>query len=98
MFMVEKLCVFKVRHVYLFTSSSLSSMLCSTLIQYSTQQHSAQMKMKENKVEDEAEKTSFLVDKALSTMEKNLVMEKKLFSPSLSRTEKRMSQEQVKRQ
>ena len=32
MFMVEKLCVFKVRHVYLFTSSSLSSMLCSTLL------------------------------------------------------------------
>lgn len=52
MFMVEKLCVFKVRHVYLFTSSSLSSMLCSTLIQYSTQQHSAQLEMKENKVED----------------------------------------------
>ena len=97
MFMVEKLCVFKVRHVYLFTSSSLSSMLCSTLIQYSTQQHSAQMKMKENKVEDEAEKTSFLVDKALSTMEKNLVMEKKLYSPPLLNRET-MSQEQVKRQ
>ena len=32
MLMVEKLCVFKVRHVYLFTSSSLSSMLCSTLL------------------------------------------------------------------
>ena len=85
MFMVEKLCVFKVRHVYLFTSSTLSSMLCSTLliVRYSTQQHSAQLEMKEQR-EDEAEKTSFLVDKALSTMEKNLVMEKKLYSPSLS--------------
>ena len=58
-------------------------MLWNTLIRYSTQQHSAQLEMKEQR-EDEAEKTSFLVDKALSTMEKNLVMEKKLFSPYFS--------------
>ena len=99
MFMVEKLCVFKVRHVYLFTSSSLSSMLCSTLliVRYDSTAQRPTGNEREQR-EDEAEKTSFLVDKALSTMEKNLVMEKKLFSPSLSRTEKRMSQEQVKRQ
>ena len=97
MFMVEKLCVFKVRHVYLFTSSSLSSMLCSTLliVRYDSTAQRPTGNEREQR-EDEAEKTSFLVDKALSTMEKNLVMEKKLYSPPLLNRET-MSQEQVKR-
>ena len=78
----------------LITSSSLSSMLRNTLIQYSTQQHSVQLEMKEQEQRgDEAEKTSFFVDKYLVS-----VGEKVVQSLSLSQTEKRMSQEQVKRQ
>ena len=77
----------------LITSSSLSSMLRNTLIQYSTQQHSVQLEMKEQEQRgDEAEKTSFFVDKYLVS-----VGEKVVQSLSLLNRET-MSQEQVKRQ
>ena len=49
-------------------------MLWNTLIRYSTQQHSAQLEMKEQEHRgDEAEKTSFFVDKYLVSVGEKVV-------------------------